>query len=761
MIKTKILGLFYGIFLFINLKSLQQILFDKLITINDFEHTYALKIARKLKQQHKFIHNCNKSTKINSTQKAYIKAIAFRTMKKYDEAFECLEKVPDDIEEILIIKIKNLYDLRKVDDIISISSKYPIHTILEESQKDFIITYAYNNLGMIKAKKLIDILVIEDKERYFINVINKLLNSQKSNRDFIDLKNMVNNRMLDITDRNVFDFTMDVCNRLSIKLKGNYRFDAFYLNILVENNLVNECEKYISSLDKEKQLNCLLYLANVFFNTRNLKYSLYFSEKAYDLCPNDTNVIRSLIRAHHGLGNLTERVYYVEKLKKIDESKLIKDELEMAKDELDLYYKKSWSWNKKITEINKNENIILHVLNKSLPEINGYTIRSSEIINHQVKKGFKPVVVTKLGWTPEKNQESDILEKEINGVKHYHIIDQDTNLELNKSPLTDYFNKYAEYFSKIIELVRPSIVHAASNFQNALAPLLVAKKYNIPTIYEVRGMWHYTQSSKIKGFENSERYKLQESLEIKCCEIADKVVCISESLKGDLLNKGIPEEKIKVVPNGVDTNKFEPKKPSLELINKYNLKGKLVIGFIGSITEYEGLEYILYAVKKIIDKNISNIKFLVVGDGPELLNLKKIVKKLRIENYVAFVGKVPHEKVSEYYSVIDVFPFPRINEKVCNLVTPLKPYEAMAMGKLVAVSNIPALQEMVIHEETGVVFETENVDSIVKVLENATKYRSLGYNGLQWVVLNRSWGNLVNIYENIYESITIKNLVEV
>ena len=476
--------------------------------------------------------------------------------------------------------------------------------------------------------------------------------------------------------------------------------------------------------------------------------ALILANKASELRSYDPLLLRKLVSIHHRIGNLREKLNYLRKLRLLLLG-AFKTEYEIAKDEV-LLDTELWKWNGQTEQI-QGESGVLHVLNKSLPEVNGYTIRSKEIVHHQKNLALEPIVVTKLGW-PARPKVNSLDYENIDGVRYYRLHTSKNKVRLNVVPLSDYFTDYANEFSKLLKDVKPKIVHAASNFQNALPALVVAKQAGIPTVYEVRGLWQDSTASKIPEFDESQRYYMQQKYEMYCCEIADKVVVIGDSLADHLIKLGIDREKIDIVPNGVDAKVFYPQKENESLVQKYNLENKTVYGFIGSITKYEGLSDLLYALA-LLKKEQPNIHCLIVGDGPALPRLRELVKTLNVSDIVSFVGRVPHNEVKDYYSVIDIFPFPRINAKVCRLVTPLKPFEVMAMGKLALVSNIPALNEMVKEGETGLVFETENIESLTTCLKKAPEYKEVGLKSREWVEKNRDWSILSKRYIDIYKKL--------
>src|SRR5690625_3760934 len=500
-------------------------------------------------------------------------------------------------------------------------------------------------------------------------------------------------------------------------------------------------DQLVNTKQPDKQFKLRINFAKYYFQLKEYELSLKETEKAGKIKQHHHDVLRAYIRNHHVAGDVTERYKNIKQMKKYYPARLFPGEYQMAFQEFQLL-NNEWESPSSLLEnhhIQPMDKKILFVLNKALPVINGYTIRSNEIIKRIKEQGYEPVLTTRLGWSP-KHEGYDIPEKDINDIKTYYIDRSDKYLT-NKTPLSEYFDVYANEILNVVKKEKPEIIHAASNFQNALPALKVGKMLGLRTIYEVRGLWHHTQTSKNPLFYKSDRFNLQDNYEVLCCSIADEVLCISESLKEYLIDKGIDEKKITVVPNGVDTENLAPSKVDDSIVEKYGLQDNIVLGFIGSITVYEGIDFILKAIKNINDaKRLDKrLKFLLVGEGQHLPQLQMLVSELGIRDDVIFTGKIPHEEVSNFYSVVDITPFPRTNELVCQLVTPIKTYEAMAMGKKVIVSDVAALKEMVIDGENGTYFEAENINALEKAIIEISHNEKIGLHAREWVEKNRDW----------------------
>lgn len=400
-------------------------------------------------------------------------------------------------------------------------------------------------------------------------------------------------------------------------------------------------------------------------------------------------------------------------------------------------------------------------LHNCLPEThNGYAIRSQYVLRTLVDHGVDAIGVTRLGFPDDLTRRvlhNGRREITVDGVPYVHMLRAGTCY--TRSPLDQYLNEYTKALFEEVQRLRPAVLHASSNFVNGLAAHAVARRLGIPYIYEARGFWEVTRASRYPGYENNERYLLDARMETEAARTADAVVTISEGLCDVLRERGVPADRIVVVPNGVDTERFVPTPPDTELARRLGIDGRRVIGYIGSVVDYEGLDTLLEAAAILRERGLP-FAVLIVGGGPVLDDLRVQARALGLEGYVLFPGRVPHDEVLRYYSLIDICPFPRRGLPVCEIVTPLKPYESMAMGKAVLVSDVRALREMVIHEQTGLVFRREDAralaDALGRLVEDADLCRELGARSRQWVCENRSWQRLGRKYLELYERLGVR-----
>ena len=356
-------------------------------------------------------------------------------------------------------------------------------------------------------------------------------------------------------------------------------------------------------------------------------------------------------------------------------------------------------------------------------------------------------------------------------IEHIDSIEYNFSGSENPERLINYqdvynFKKLGQYQSEAYDQLsslalkhKPRVIHSASNFVVGMAGARVAKDLGIQSIYEIRGFWHLTQSTKREGYENSDHYKLSERFEIETAKNSDYVFAITNALKEILVENGVEEEKIFILPNAVDSEKFKFSEPDESLKRELGIEDKTVIGYVGSFVEYEGLDLLLEACAMLKERHGDVFKLLLVGDGDTMQLLRRTSRFLQLEDMVIFTGRVPHEEVERYYSLIDIAPLPRKGLRVCELVSPLKPFEAMGAGKVLVTSSVRALEEIVQDGVTGLVFEKDNAADLAEKLElvllDSALRKKIGANANKWVQENHSWNviseRVTDIYKQIWE----------
>ncbi len=397
---------------------------------------------------------------------------------------------------------------------------------------------------------------------------------------------------------------------------------------------------------------------------------------------------------------------------------------------------------------------VLHVLENSLPhKTSGYTVRSHYIVTNQQKLGYEPIVITKPGFPVDTGIEEYNAEDILDGIPYFRSTCTGV-ANYNRRPLDSFLQEYAESVRDIAITQKPDLIHAASNFKNAIAGLTAARALGIPFVYEMRGLWEDTQVSKGVITEETERYKFFRDLETRCINMADAVVTISDSQKEEICARGIAPEKVFTVHNAVEVENFPIIKRDSELAQQLGLEGCKVLGYISSIVSYEGIDVLLRAFPSV-RKNIADAKLLIVGDGEARRSLEDLAHNLGVAEYVIFTGKVQHSDVLRYYSLIDLFVVPRLPFRVCRYVTPLKPYEAMSTGRALLVSDVEALKSMIIEGETGASFTAGDpealADTATGLLNNDSHREWMAQNAARWVRENRTWSKVVEVYQEAYD----------
>ncbi|MDI6780502.1 MAG: glycosyltransferase [bacterium] len=400
---------------------------------------------------------------------------------------------------------------------------------------------------------------------------------------------------------------------------------------------------------------------------------------------------------------------------------------------------------------------VLHVLNHSVPWNDGYAIRSKHIVDFQKKIRISPMVVTSPRHEPEISGMCEIFDD----IPYYRTVFKNSLLERLqcKLPVFKEYVTISHIEKRIVEIVekeKVDIIHSHSPIFCGLPAMWVAKRYNIPFVYEARSNWEDSAVEQGKLKRGDARYRVSRYLETTIFKSCDAIITIANELKKEIVSRGISPDRVYYVPNGVDGERFRPMEKDEKIVDQYEIKGKIIVGFIGSFYAFEGLMYLIKAVPKII-KEYSETKFLIVGDGDEMENLKGMVRDLGIDSYVIFTGRVAYVDILRYYSVIDIFVYPRRSERLTELVTPLKPLEAMSMGKAVLGSNVGGIRELVKEWKTGILFKPCDPEDLARrcleLIQNQEKRDMLCNNVRALVLAERSWNKIVEEYEEIYQAI--------
>ncbi|GGC89960.1 hypothetical protein GCM10011512_16150 [Tersicoccus solisilvae] len=393
---------------------------------------------------------------------------------------------------------------------------------------------------------------------------------------------------------------------------------------------------------------------------------------------------------------------------------------------------------------------VLHVVGKVLPITqSGYTLRTHYTALAQREAGLTVEVCNQSG---ESSPEAvgGVLERD--GIR-YHVSDEASRTAL---PLTAWLAANVDHLARVTAMVRPAVLHAHSDFSNALTARIVGDHFGIPVVYETRGFWEESWLSRMAqttGIEDVEAfcarwgrpdtYRWRLEREDQYRRAADHVFTLADVMKRRIVDHGCAADRVTVVPNAVSGAQFPVQARNPALAQQLGIRAEeTVVGYISSIVEYEGIPVLLRAFRQLRERADRPVRLLIVGDGPVLAAVTEEAVRLGIDDAI-FTGRVPHDAVLDYYGMIDVFVVPRTPAEVCQLVTPLKPFEAFATGRAVVMSDVSALREIADASGSSALFRAGDSESLAEVLtrlvaDEATRAR-MAVDGATWVREHRSW----------------------
>jgi PEP-CTERM/exosortase A-associated glycosyltransferase len=389
---------------------------------------------------------------------------------------------------------------------------------------------------------------------------------------------------------------------------------------------------------------------------------------------------------------------------------------------------------------------ILHVLDRSLPTVAGYTQRTAAILEQQAALGLDPEALT--------------------GVREPGPPGRFGGIDHARTPRPAVFGRVGPVAGEVVEMAALGrrilarsreapfdVLHAHSPILCGIPAHLAARRLGVPSVYEIRAFWEDAAEHRGHGRRGSARYVAIRTLETRLAHAADAVVTICDGLRRDLVARGVPEGRLTVVPNGVDADRFTPRPRDEALAAALGLQGKTVIGYVGTLFRFEGVALLLQALAQLLDAR-DDLRGLVVGQGEALAELRERCEALGLGGKVVFTGSAPPAEVPRYYALADVLCYPRERHRITELTTPLKPLEAMSMGRAVVAADVGGLRELVRDGETGVLFRAGNAEALAGVLGrvagDADLRRGLGERARAHVVEERSWRRIAARYLDVY-----------
>lgn len=394
---------------------------------------------------------------------------------------------------------------------------------------------------------------------------------------------------------------------------------------------------------------------------------------------------------------------------------------------------------------------VIHILDHSIPLHSGYTFRTANLLKGQ----------RALGWethhlTSPKQGPCEAAAEEVDGLLFHR-----TPVPSVSAPVIGELALMKATEARLTEVatqVRPDVLHAHSPVLNGLPALRVGRRLGIPVVYEVRAFWEDAAVDHGTTREGSLRYRMTRAMETHVLKRVDHVFTICEGLRRDIVGRGIAANRVTVIPNAVNVESFalcSPPEPELQA--SLGLEGAEVIGFIGSFYAYEGLDLLVAALPGLVSQR-PQVRLLLVGGGPQEEALKRQAQTLGVADKIVFTGRVPHAQVQRYYDLVDVLAYPRHRMRLTELVTPLKPLEAMAQGKIFVASDVGGHKELIRDGETGTLFEAGSASALADALERLLAQRAswpaLAAAGRRFVESERTWTNSVANYVDVYQRLT-------
>ena len=387
--------------------------------------------------------------------------------------------------------------------------------------------------------------------------------------------------------------------------------------------------------------------------------------------------------------------------------------------------------------------IIAHVLDHALPLLSGYSVRSHNVLRALRRQGL-PV----LGIATAPAADRAPREDEVDGVPYVRLSRRAEPFGSAASMLALFSDVRRELAGRGVGLV-----HAHTPVRTGLPALWAARWAGVPMLYELRGLWEESAVERGRMTRRSIRYRLSRQLETWLMRHSDALAAISRGLVEEAQRRGVAQDRIVHVPNGVDADHFRPRAADAALAERHGLTGKLVFGFIGFFFAYEGIDVLIRAVAQV-RAQVPDARLLLVGDGDMEGALRAEVRRLQLDSHVVMTGRVPHAEVRRYYSICDVLVYPRRRSRLTNMVTPLRPLEAMAMGKPVVASDLSGLREIVRHGETGLLFPPDDPSGLAAVLAHLAadpvRRSLLCERARRFAAEECDWSRLATVYSAAY-----------
>lgn len=406
---------------------------------------------------------------------------------------------------------------------------------------------------------------------------------------------------------------------------------------------------------------------------------------------------------------------------------------------------------------------ILHVLGTSLPyTLAGYTMRTQSLLSTLREAGVSTAGVTRLLYPVDRARLNAANADEVDGVTYLRALPK-------RAPKSrdEFQQMWAECIVDVARATRARLLHPTTDFPNGVAALSAAAELDLPVVYEVRGFLEDSVQARYEQYElankgslaedATSRYRLSRAAETAVMKAVDAVTTLSEGMKAEITSRGVAPHKVHVMPNGVNTSWLNIRTdPEIARHETGVEPGSFLVGLITTFSEHEGIPTLLTAVRQLRAQGVP-LKCLLVGDGPTFTKTKSWVQANRLSDAIIMTGRLPQNELPRWYQALDLFVLPRINARVTELVTPLKPLEAMALGVPVAATSVGALREIIDDGVTGALFSPDDPSdcaaTVQSLLYDSARRNDLSQAAREWVAENRTWTSIAQRYVKLYQEL--------
>lgn len=413
---------------------------------------------------------------------------------------------------------------------------------------------------------------------------------------------------------------------------------------------------------------------------------------------------------------------------------------------------------------------VLHLITNSLPHTqSGYALRTHNILTALAAQGIESLALTRTGYPVMVGKPLCEDEDVIDGIRYRRTLPA----TLGATPEERLDQEVAEAL-RLVDEFRPHVLHATTDYRNALVAHAVSAATGIPWIFEVRGLMEQTWIASHRSgatravAAGSEKVRRIIEAEASLAREAGAVVTLSDTMAEVLEERGVPRERIVLVPNGVDETLLE--EDLTPAMARAELGGaipddSLCVGAVSALVDYEGFDVLIRAVALILEDDTvpapvrDRLRVVLVGDGVSAPSFKELARELGIEDRLHMPGRVPAGEARTWVQALDLVVVPRKDLEVTRTVTPQKPAEALALGRPVVVSDLPALRETIQDEHgdaAGVLAAAGDpaalAGAMADLLADDARRSELSLRG-RAAAAARTWPAMMRRYERVYRSV--------